>query len=141
MPSPASSRRNLDRYWNRVGRPRSGEESALIWRLTLQWWINDPHNPRTQHEWAKKIGVSQPYVSKMLRWFRGKWLDLTMKWKGWQEVTLNDLAEARDVRIRARARLAEEREWEQYNAEQRRLAGEQEGTYYEDESDEREESE
>lgn len=124
MPSPTTSRRNLANYWNRVGRPRSRDESALNWTLTFQWWMRGERRaPRTQWEWARVLGVSQPYVSKMVRRFArdlckgvsvGAWYTRT------GSGTLEELRRAQQVRERARARLAEDLEWERYDAEQRR---------------------
>ena len=121
MPSAESSRRNLKLAQN-PWTERSRDESALIWQLSLYWWMPDLRNPRTQDEWAGVLGVRQPYVAKMVRRFKREWLDLANRWP---EATLEDLRKAQEKRERAQARLAEERLWEQYDKEQRRLAMEE----------------
>ncbi len=121
MPSPEASRRNLTIYWSRVGRPRSRDESILHWWLTLRWWTQDePREPRTEAEWAALLGVSQPYISKMVSRFKLEWLELASKWTGWQDATLDDLRRARERRQRTTEQMAEARSWERYDAERRR---------------------
>jgi hypothetical protein len=70
---------------------RSPEESALIWRLSLQWWLGERDgrgNPKTQRAWAKQLDVRQPYVAKMVRRFKRDWLDMADRWRGQPKATL-----------------------------------------------------
>src|ERR1700739_1427513 len=90
MPSPETSRVNLGRARN-PWTEHSPEESALIWRLTLQWWLgarDERRNPRTQREWARQVGVSQPYVAKIVRRLKRDWLDMAARWRDEAEATL-----------------------------------------------------
>lgn len=108
MPSSEASRRNLTlarNHWIECSR----NESVLIWRLTLQWWMSEPRCPRTQKVWAAQLDVAQSYVAKMVRRFKRDWLDLALRWP---EATLDELRQATKRRKQASA-------WEEYDAEQR----------------------
>lgn len=100
MPSPETSRANLERARN-PWTDRSPEESTLIWRLTLQWWLggqNGRRSPRTQRAWAKELRVSQPYVAKIVRRVKRDWPDLAGRCRDLPEATLADLRLAAESR-------------------------------------------
>ena len=105
MPSLETSRVNLAGARNPwTSRPR--EESTLIWRLTLQWWIGGRdrrRNPPRQREWAKLLGVSQPYVAKMVLRLKRDWREMADTWRGEPEATLDDLRRLRAERLAHRA--------------------------------------
>jgi hypothetical protein len=80
---------------------RSPEESALIWRLSLQWWLGERDgrgNPKTQRAWAKQLDVRQPYVAKMVRRFKRDWLDMADRWRCQPKATLEDVRRLAELR-------------------------------------------
>jgi hypothetical protein len=88
---------------------RSREESVLIWRLTLKWWLGGREgrrNPKTQREWARQLGVSQPYVVKIVRRLKRDWLDMADRWRDEPEATLEDLRLAAESR-----KIASQPQW------------------------------
>jgi hypothetical protein len=71
MPSPETSRRNLEKArakW-RPPRPwRSTQESIVIKRLACQWFMDE--EPRCSlRELARRLGVSHTYIQKLVREF------------------------------------------------------------------------
>jgi hypothetical protein len=73
MPSTEASRRNLDKAFAspRFHRPlpwRSPQETRVIKRLACQWFMGE--EPRCPlRELARRLGVSQTYVQKLVRKF------------------------------------------------------------------------
>src|SRR5271165_4996301 len=71
MPSPETSRHNLEKAWANWRRPRpwrSESESQVVRRLTWQWLIG--REPRCSGRGlARRLGVSHTYVQKLVREF------------------------------------------------------------------------
>ena len=68
MPSPAASRRNLENARQRgcVKLYRGHDESQIIKLLVWQAWFDDEPRP-SQRALARQLGVSQPYICKVMR--------------------------------------------------------------------------
>ena len=96
MPSPEASRRNLAK----VERPRWYTESQIIKRLIWRWAMlsRKKRQPMTQRAWARTLGVTQQYVSKVERRWVVEGMD-TLISAGSRE-TLDDLHEAIERRLR-----------------------------------------
>ena len=87
MPSPEASRRNL----TKVKRLRSASESLIIKRLIWQSVVQSP-NP-TQREMGRQLGVSQPYVCKVVKRWGSEGMSAMLA--NPEPVTFEDLAGAR----------------------------------------------
>jgi len=93
MPSPQASRRNLAK----VKRVRWHNESQVIKQLIWQRVFQpEKRQPQTQTEWARELGVTQQYVSKIeRRWKEGMY---SLVRQG-TDATLDELRRARGVRL------------------------------------------
>ncbi len=100
MPSPQASRRNLETAiaQGKLKRLRCRDETAIIKLLIWQaWWGGQPRP--SQRALAQQLGVSQPYVCRVMQQARTIGLEVLLAREG-RRVTLEDLAEARRVTAR-----------------------------------------
>jgi hypothetical protein len=104
MPTPESSRRNLEkaRANGTVKRLRSDRETQVIKLLIWQSYFDGGPRP-SQRALARQLGVSQPYVRELLQTARTEGGDALLQYG--QRVTLDALAEAR--RFTSKLRNAE----------------------------------
>jgi transcriptional regulator with XRE-family HTH domain len=104
MPSPESSRRNLERARHARSRqqPRSTEETLII-KLLIWQSVVEPRRRPTQRELARQLGISQPYVQKIARRFATQGMQAML---ANPRVTFEDLEVARERRFATRARLS-----------------------------------
>ena len=93
MPSPYSSRKNLDGYWRHVGRPRSPDETLIIKRLVWQWTHEDRKHRPSLRELARQIGANHSYISRL--WRKLLLEGVPHSFYNSPRVTLDDLNEAR----------------------------------------------
>jgi hypothetical protein len=95
MPSPEASRRNLEK----VRRVRWYNESQIIKRLILQRLLapEESREAKSQRRWARELGVTQQYVSKVERRWVKEGFDFMLQLP--EVVTLNDLRRVRELRL------------------------------------------
>lgn len=106
MPSPAASRRNLEKanaVW-RAPRPwRSEQESRVIRRLVWQWFIYPTERKWSSRALARHLGVSLTYVRKLVREFSVDPARVQQEC-GHSEATFEDLMRAQGQTQAERAR-------------------------------------
>jgi hypothetical protein len=95
MPSPEASRRNLEK----VRRVRWYNESQIIKRLIWQRLLapEESREAKSQHQWARELGVTQQYVSIVERRWVKEGFDFMLQVA--EVVTLNDLRRVRELRL------------------------------------------
>jgi hypothetical protein len=104
MPSPETSRRNLEKA-NAVRRPplpwRSLEETRLIKALAWQWFkLNEPRCGLRQI--ARHLGVSHAYVQKLVREFRADPRNVLQQQRAYGRGTFAEFQRARGETVRMR---------------------------------------
>lgn len=107
IPYRHSSAKNLEAYWQRVGRPRSTDETLIIKRLVWQWIWADKGQRSSLRKLARQIGVHHSYISRLWRKLLRGGLPDSFYFS--PPVTLGDLEEARQRRIRIRGQLGHAR--------------------------------
>lgn len=97
MPSPQASRRNL----TKVVRLRGYDERSIIKDLIRQWALSPTLKCqlKTQAAFARRLGVSQQYVSKIAKWTLWRYFRSEIRETHWQSTTLEELDKARERRL------------------------------------------
>jgi hypothetical protein len=94
----------LQKYWRRVGRPRSTDETLIIKRLVWQR-LKMPDSERPSlRKLARQIGVHHSYLSRL--WRKLLHGNVADSFYGSPDVTLANLKEARERRVCIRGQVA-----------------------------------
>ena len=115
MPSPEASRSNLEAYWQRKGRPRSGTETLIMEQLLWQWFGTPEKERPSLRGLALQLGLapgSHSHLSRLLRKMLREGVPDSFYGA---PVTLADLEKAREVWKRVRARMEGVEQCEQYD--------------------------
>jgi hypothetical protein len=97
MPSPQASRRNLAK----VRCLREYDEGLIIKDLIWQWVFLPTLKKqfKSQAAFARRLGVSQQYVSKVAKWTLWRYFHSEIRETYWQSTTLEEFDRARQRRL------------------------------------------
>lgn len=107
MPSPESSRLNLEKARERWQRPRpwrSEGESRVIRRLAWQWFRDDRGATCSARRLARRLGVTHTWVQKLIREFEADPSKMLREQRICRSATLDDLRRAQEETVRDRER-------------------------------------
>ena len=106
MPSPETSRRNLEKAkanWRAPAPWRSAQETRLI-KALASWWYRMKEPRCGVRQIARRLGVSHTYIQKLVREFAADTRNAVQQQRAYGPATFADLERAREETARLRAR-------------------------------------
>jgi transposase len=106
VPSPAASRRNLEKAkanWRPPRRWRSHQEARVIRRLVWQWFTYRGPRKLAGRAVARQLGISHTHVQKLVREFKTNPSEMQPQ-RAFGEATIGDLSRAQEISRQERER-------------------------------------